>query len=174
MSLSDLASLGSFVSGVAVLISLVYLALQVRQAEKNQRALVQQARASRIADIHLRLAEPDMAAVYVKGQQGEDLSAVEFHQFRNSTRAFLAHAEDVFLQHQDRLVSARSYSSFRSSLGRAMAARGRRAMWRMERERYDKGFRAFVDQLLREHASARAEAGPDEWRAAVAAEANAA
>jgi hypothetical protein len=31
MSLSDLASLGSFVSGFAVLISLIYLALQVRQ-----------------------------------------------------------------------------------------------------------------------------------------------
>jgi hypothetical protein len=32
MSLSDLAPLGSFVSGVAVLISLIYLSLQVRQA----------------------------------------------------------------------------------------------------------------------------------------------
>ena len=37
MSLTDLASLGSFVSGVTVLISLIYLALQVRQAEKNDR-----------------------------------------------------------------------------------------------------------------------------------------
>ena len=34
MALSDLASLGSFVSGVAVLISLEYLALQICQAEK--------------------------------------------------------------------------------------------------------------------------------------------
>ena len=35
MSLSDLASLGSFVSGVAVLVSLIYLALQVRQPKKK-------------------------------------------------------------------------------------------------------------------------------------------
>ncbi|HEX3432128.1 MAG TPA: hypothetical protein VHT03_14710 [Rhizomicrobium sp.] len=42
MSLSDLASLGSFVSAFAVLASLVYLALQVRQAEKNQRAILNQ------------------------------------------------------------------------------------------------------------------------------------
>jgi hypothetical protein len=35
MSLSDLASLGSFVSGLAVLISLVYLATEVRQSHRT-------------------------------------------------------------------------------------------------------------------------------------------
>lgn len=35
MSLTDLASLSSFVSGVAVLISLVYLALQLRHANSR-------------------------------------------------------------------------------------------------------------------------------------------
>ena len=42
MNLSDVASIGSFVSGVAVLVSLVYLSLQVRQTERNQRALMNQ------------------------------------------------------------------------------------------------------------------------------------
>jgi hypothetical protein len=41
MTLSDLASIGSLVSGVAVLVSLVYLSSQVRQTEKNQRALME-------------------------------------------------------------------------------------------------------------------------------------
>ena len=36
MSLSDVAAIGSLVSGVAVLVSLVYLSLQVKQAERNQ------------------------------------------------------------------------------------------------------------------------------------------
>ena len=47
MSLPDLASLGSFVSGIAVLGSLVFLYLQMRQigaqieqAERNQRAAI--------------------------------------------------------------------------------------------------------------------------------------
>ena len=170
MSLSDLASLGSFVSGFAVLISLIYLALQVRQAEKNQRALVQQARATRFADILLRLAEPDMAAVYAKGLQGEDLSAVELQQFRNSTRALLTHAEDAFLQHQERLLVGRAYSSFRLGFAQSMAPRGRRAMWRMVRGRYDDEFRAFVDGLLSEELGQRQPDGIGAWRAAVAAE----
>jgi hypothetical protein len=48
MSLSDLAALGSFVSGVAVLVSLVFLYFQLRQvgaqvqqAERNQQAMIQ-------------------------------------------------------------------------------------------------------------------------------------
>lgn len=47
MSLSDLAALGSFFSGFGVLVSLVFLYFQleqigsqVKQAEKNQRALI--------------------------------------------------------------------------------------------------------------------------------------
>src|SRR5579862_4809924 len=50
MTLADLASIGSLISGVAVLISLIYLALQVRQAEKNQRALMNQGTAARVSD----------------------------------------------------------------------------------------------------------------------------
>jgi hypothetical protein len=40
MSLTDLASIGSLVSGVAVLVSLIYLSLQVKQAERNQQASI--------------------------------------------------------------------------------------------------------------------------------------
>ena len=49
MSLTDLASIGSLISSVAVLISLIYLALQVRQAEKNQQASIRQGRANATA-----------------------------------------------------------------------------------------------------------------------------
>ena len=58
MSLSDWASIGSLVSSIAVLISLIYLALQVRQAERNQQASIRQGRATRMVDIILAAGEP--------------------------------------------------------------------------------------------------------------------
>src|SRR5450432_96104 len=58
MSLSDLASLGSFVSGFAVLTSLVYLTLQVRQTERNQKSSIRHSRVSRIVELHVALADP--------------------------------------------------------------------------------------------------------------------
>src|SRR5689334_6518225 len=50
MTLSDLAAVGSLVSGVAVLVSLVYLALQVRQSERNQRAVLNQGYITRVTE----------------------------------------------------------------------------------------------------------------------------
>jgi hypothetical protein len=70
MSLSDLASLGSFVSGIAVLLSLVFLYfqfrqvnLQVKQTEKNQQALIRQNRATRSVDLNMRRAEGSLVDV---------------------------------------------------------------------------------------------------------------
>jgi hypothetical protein len=89
MSPSDLASLGGFVFGIAVLVSLVFLYFQLRQlsrqgrqAEKNQRALMQQARAARGVDIGLQLAGPDLGSLFARGAAGADLSDAEFHRFR--------------------------------------------------------------------------------------------
>jgi hypothetical protein len=67
MSLSDLASLGSFVSGVAVVATLVFLGLQMRQTNLNQRALMQQGRSARTADSMLRISEA--SEVFVRGMR---------------------------------------------------------------------------------------------------------
>jgi hypothetical protein len=169
MSLSDLASLGSFVSGVAVLISLIYLALQVRQAERNQRALVQQGRAARLVDFQMHLATPEMAALFVKGAEGGDLSAVELFQFRQMSRAILASFEDTFYQHRERLLADAPFRSARFIVGAGLASSpGRRALWRLEREAYANDFRAYVDRLASAEVASRD--GLAEWRAALAAQ----
>ncbi len=62
MTLSDIASIGSLISGVAVLVSLAYLALQVRQTERNQRASIHQGASERSANLVLALSSPDHAA----------------------------------------------------------------------------------------------------------------
>jgi hypothetical protein len=149
MSLSDLASVGSVVSGVAVLVSLVYLALQVRQAEKNQRGLMQEARASRLADALFRLAAPDLAPLFRQGLAGEDLSATEIMRFRWIFRAQLAGLEDSFFQHQRGLLTEEAFESSRLSISNFMAAPGARVMWDMTRNIYAHRFQAYVDEIVR-------------------------
>ena len=73
MSLSDLASLGSFVSGLAILVSLIYAGLQLR-------AFAKAAHESRVvawnADIQqFRMAiasDPDVARIYRDGLKDHD------------------------------------------------------------------------------------------------------
>jgi len=82
MSLTDLASLGSFVRGVAVLISLVYLALQVRRAEKYQRAQISHSRATRGIDLQTTFSAPGLAEIVMRArEEAPDLAEIELYVF---------------------------------------------------------------------------------------------
>jgi hypothetical protein len=172
MSLSDLASLGSFVSGVAVLISLIYLALQVRQAERNQRAQTQQEQSGRVVDFLMRLATPEMAPVYFKGLQGGDLTVEEFFRFRQMVRALISSYGVDFYQHRERLLSDATFKNAHDLVKAGFVYPGRQAMWRVDRERYESTFRAHVDAMMSDESSAHKEFADDfaEWRAALAAQ----
>jgi hypothetical protein len=50
-SLCDLAAVGSFVSDIAAVFSFIFLALQIRQANRNQKSLMQQGRSASNVDI---------------------------------------------------------------------------------------------------------------------------
>ena len=68
MTLSDLASIGSLVSGMAVLASMVFLYFRLRQmnaqaqqAERNQRAVIRLGRVAQRIDLNIALMEPSAA-----------------------------------------------------------------------------------------------------------------
>ena len=170
MSLSDLASIGSFVSGVAVLISLVYLALQVRQAERNQRAMLQQGRAARATDLLVRMAEDDLAHVLAKGSFGEEeLTPKEELQFVLIFRANIIGMEDTYFQHKHKMLDDDSFTSSFKMFRPYFSAPGYRAAWKRSRPMYDEGFVRLVDQIAAEVAvTSRSSAGA--WKDAVAAE----
>jgi hypothetical protein len=149
MSLSDLASLGSFVSGLAVLVSLIFLYFQVRQAEKNQRGMIQTERASRNAANMRVLANPAVSEAYLKVRfRQSDLTAVQLYQFRFVTRASFISWEDYFFQHQQKLLDDDSFESAVAAMRAALSTTGWRAMWKRQRMSHEKHFRDFIDQLI--------------------------
>ena len=105
MALSDLASIGNFVSGLAVLISLVFLTLQIRQANKNQRAIIQQGRATRISDFLLHVVDPSLLPAWTAGLRGDPkIGADRYFQFMYIARARFISFEDSFLQRRNGLM----------------------------------------------------------------------
>src|SRR5690242_3923725 len=68
MSLSDLAALGSFVSGLAVAVTLILLLLQMRQSDRNQRASMQLGLATRANDLYARMSDPEFALFMTKAR----------------------------------------------------------------------------------------------------------
>src|SRR5215470_13677520 len=71
MSLAELASLAS---SVAVVVSLLFLGLQIRQSNRNQRSLMQQGRSARNVELLSRLSDPRVSEVISRAANGETLT----------------------------------------------------------------------------------------------------
>lgn len=74
MTLSDLGNLGGFISGLAVAVSIIYLALQVRLTADIARATMRQSLVqNQIAHMSLRSTDPMIRTAYRKATANEQL-----------------------------------------------------------------------------------------------------
>jgi hypothetical protein len=156
MSLSDLAALGSLVSGVAVLISLALLyfqlrqlTAQVRQADKYQQTLVKQARTSRVMDVNARLADADFSAVYLRIMANvDDLTLADWSRFNAHARAIFQNGEDTFSQHRRELLHPDDYDGFVLALSWTFRSPALRVAWMAHRGSFPATYVAFVDRIV--------------------------
>ena len=171
MSLSDLASLGSFVSGFAVLASLVYLTLQLRQADRNQCAAVRQGRINRAVELVIGKLAPGPSQAVLRGINGDpELTFAEFAMFTTYAEAYFLHAEDTYYQHESKLLDDEGFATFAAYQQSAFRRPGLRVQWRRQRPYYVGKFASFMDTVM---SQTKLESGVDafeEWRADVAAE----
>src|SRR5690349_3673577 len=171
MSLTDLASLGSFVSAVAVLISLIYLSLQVKQAERNQQASIRATRVTRIVDIMMGLSDPSLADAVTKASEcARDVTDQQIRQFAFYCGARFYNAEDSFNQFQEGLLNQVTFDSLAAGLRHSLAQPGMRAFYKRQRAMLGRDFSAFVDKLLVETALGPPVDSVAQWRADVAVE----
>lgn len=158
MSLSDLAALGSFVSGIAVLVSLGFLyfqlrqiAAQIRQAEKNQTAAIGQGRTNRMVEVALRTAEPGLGVSMAKVfSNADDLEPQHLFQFLHYSRAVFLNAEDTYYQHANGLLHDEPYQGFVSVMRAVIGSPANRLMWTYHRAGHGPAFVRFIDGLIAE------------------------
>jgi hypothetical protein len=149
MSLSDLAALGSFVSGAAVVVTLIFLLLQMRQSNRYQRSSMQLGRASRFSDLILRTTDPEVARVMTKAIGcDEPLSEVETRIFFGAVFTDFWNFEDTFLQHQASLLPSESMASDEGRLRILLLQPAYRAMWQLISLSFSEKFRAYVDGIM--------------------------
>ena len=172
MSLSDLASLGSFVSGFAVLTSLIYLALQVRQAKRNQQISIRHSRVSRIVELHVALADPAMADAWLHGSGSpQELTQTELSQFLHLCRAHFFHFEDSFYQREEGLLNDDAFETVVAGARLLARSPGLRAAWRMARPNFDGRFLVFMDGVVaRSAAEPPVDLSLEVWKVAFASE----
>ena len=149
MSLSDLAAVGSFISGIAVFLSFIFLALQLRQANRNQRSLMQQARTGRNVEILLKMADPGVSETLAQANTNcAAMSDAKIWSFYGFGAAVFWSYEDCFLQFQAKTLDASSWASDVATLERLVAYPPYRAVWKMARDGMGGDYRSYVNSLM--------------------------
>ena len=89
MNLTQLANIGEFIGGVAVLVTLVYLAIQVRLSTEIQKDAANMAKADAVMNavrtwstFRQMIADDELSEIWLKAQTNEALSPKENIRFR--------------------------------------------------------------------------------------------
>ena len=174
MSLSDLASLGSFVSGFAVLISLIYLSLQVRQTKRNQQIAIRHSRATRIVELELALADSSVAEAWLHGSRSpQTITQTELGQYINLCRALFFHFEDSFYQREEGLLNDDAFETVVAGARLSARSPGWRAAWKIARPNFGGPFLEFMDGVVASSAlSPPVDLSLEAWKVAFASEAS--
>ena len=160
MTLADFASLSTAVSGIAVTVSLIYLAIQTQQNTRNTRALIHQGAAARTTSIRIGMMEGERAVAWIEGNGGSPTpEEVRRLQFNLQCATALDALEDHYLQKKAGLVSAEQFARNREGFRRLLQEQGMRDFWNAQKlteARVAPQFCAFVDGLCDVEATAYA------------------
>jgi hypothetical protein len=171
VTLEQIFYLSQSVASIAVVGTLIYLGLQVRSAERSQRAIMQQGRADRASLGALGLADPELARVFGKATAGQtSLTRDEFTQWMMMCRALFLSGEDSYLQHKAGQLDQAAFDSYVEGVRYYMRSPGMRAAWQVSRGQFGSDFRNFVDAILREPPLARGADAYAEWHKLVESE----
>lgn len=114
MTLSDLGNIGGFISGIAVAISLIYLAIQMRQSSKIARASLRQALAeNQFAQLTLRATDPVIRRAYRKASNSEELTEDEADALLTYAIAGIRLWEALYSQYENGMFSAEDWRTSR-------------------------------------------------------------
>lgn len=130
MTLSDLASIGTLISSLAVFVSLVFLNLQMRQTERNQRAMMNQGVMARDNAIMMMVQQPEVMKVWTKAIAGAtDYTPSELMHFSVLLRAIMGQIQDAHVQKLARVLSDDTYAFVEAGLRYIFTLPLARAMW---------------------------------------------
>lgn len=145
------ADISSFASSIAVIVTLVFLVIQTRQTNRNQRSLIQQGRSQRNMQMLLAMTERDLSDVIVRAERADaKLTSAEIQSYFRFCGALFWHYEDSFLQFRAGTLDTESWEIDAQTLKVLMGVPSARAAWRFVRVFSSGEYRNYVDQLLSE------------------------
>ena len=152
MTLEQLANLGELIGGIAVVASLIYLAIQIRQNTANVRSATLATNTEIWTSMLGQFAHPDFNEAYLQGSMGNsDLQPKLFLQFYLMSRSIFVAFENQYYQYRKGTLDAEIYLGYERSLSnQILSFPGFQAYWRATSAEFSPDFVARVNYLIGE------------------------
>lgn len=164
MDLRDLGNLGEFIGAVAVVISLIYLAVQIRQNTRSLRAGAHQSITAHIAELNRTVVEhADVAHLMERGLRDlASLTSEERRRFHAYNSARFRHYDNLYYQYRAGTLEESQWRGFHNLLRFHLRQPGLARWWEDTADFYSPEFAAYVRSLQDEKGSPENDGG-DLW-----------
>ena len=150
MNLGDLANLGQVIGAIAVVVSLFYVANQIRQNTNAVRSATAQTVHEHFANwYHLIAADAELARIAASGLRDyASLSEQEKVRFIAAFMAFLSYGQNAFLKWRQGLLEPALWTGWEQVLMNLIGAPGGKGLWKERAYLFGEEFRRHVEDDL--------------------------
>lgn len=148
--LSDWSSLAEIVSAVAIVISLIYVGIQVTESTRAVRSATANETAATISNWYMTLgASPETAETYARAMEDpESVSRGEFLQFMYLSHGILTQYQAAYYTSEEGTLDVELRESLTNVIAGVREMPGFLTYWSQRRTLFEPGFREFIDDLL--------------------------
>ncbi len=150
MTLQDLGSIGEFVAAIATLLTLIYLAAQIRQNTRAVRSTAFQQVVDSFSEISLAIGlNREVSEIFDRADKGlSSLDSVEQRRHWSILLSFFRRAESVFFQSEQGTLQFESWEGIREFLRSVLQSQGARQFWDENSFAFNSRFRTFIESEL--------------------------
>ena len=152
MSIQDLGALGELIGGIAVVASVIYLAIQIRHGIDGYRSNAIFQATNHFSNLQLEIAKDrDLLHTWHKAEKGEALDPLEQRQVLNIISSYLIGFENLHAQTQTGMLEQEAYEARRIIIASLIRYPGAKGWWdEFGRAQFPKDFADDVDQCVKD------------------------
>ncbi len=146
MSIQELGSVGEFLSSIAVLVSVVYLAVQIRHGTEAARTSTYLSIVANFGALNRAMAStPDLSLLYVNAMENFDsLQADEKARVSQLNFAVFHYFENMYYQHQKGYLEQEVWQGWKRLMLTYHSRVGFQSWWAMRSDVFSKSFVDFL------------------------------
>jgi hypothetical protein len=151
MNWDAISAISQIIGSLAVVLSVLYLAIQVHQSTRIARLSAQDAASTALRDVTRPLAEnAELARIWRLGLEDlQALSAEDQARFFHSTYQFLKAFETIHFHHHYKLMDDQVWQGWRGLLQHYIVSPGIEHYWQRRSDLFSPRFQRFIESMER-------------------------